>query len=308
MGKAERNMFGMFVTWRVLWVFLLNGLSSFAPDPLSVKEGQSFTLLAGIKINQKDRMMWYFDNICLAQRIGADNGETCTDDPCKERFLCRLKLDHQTGSLTITNTRTTDSGEYKLMITGNGNSSDQIIRVSVNSGSEALDEVSVIEGDSVTLRADVRDDHDRNVWYYNEIRIAHNSGNLSKICTDDPCKVRFGDRLKLDHWTASLTIMNINKTDAGPYKLTKRNGDKLFSVVVCGVFDTQKDEVEKKTDDEGESVPLNPDWTARVHFVGAAVAVLLLLVAVIIIIVVKWRKTGHIREPSLLVESERSSQ
>lgn len=98
-----------------------------------MKEGQSFTLLAGIKINQKDRMMWYFDNICLAQRIGADNGETCTDDPCKERFLCRLKLDHQTGSLTITNTRTTDSGEYKLMITGNGNSSDQIIRVSVNS-------------------------------------------------------------------------------------------------------------------------------------------------------------------------------
>lgn len=118
-------------------------------------------------------------------------------------------------------------GTYKLLPI-------HLIFLSSLGGSEALDEVSVIEGDSVTLRADVRDDHDRNVWYYNEIRIAHNSGNLSKICTDDPCKVRFGDRLKLDHWTASLTIMNINKTDAGPYKLTKRNGDKLFSVVVCG--------------------------------------------------------------------------
>ncbi len=84
-------------------------------EPMSVMEGDSATLNTGITTNQQEKMIWYFNQIRLAQ-ISGDQSKICTDDQCKERFRDRLKLDHQTGSLTIMNTTTTDSGLYKLQI------------------------------------------------------------------------------------------------------------------------------------------------------------------------------------------------
>ncbi len=80
----------------------------------SVKEGESVTLHPGI-IKTNDVMKWYFNDTCIAE-IKTIN--TSTDVKCvaDERFRDRLKLDHQTGSLTITNTRTTDSGDYQIEI------------------------------------------------------------------------------------------------------------------------------------------------------------------------------------------------
>ncbi|XP_043078865.1 uncharacterized protein LOC122327512 [Puntigrus tetrazona] len=89
----------------------------------SLKEGESVTLHPGIRKSTNDLMTWYFN-----AEIARDPIEISTGDEFKDadgRFRDRLELDPQTGSLTITNTRTTDSGVYHLEILTN---SSRILR------------------------------------------------------------------------------------------------------------------------------------------------------------------------------------
>ncbi len=96
---------------------------------MSVMEGDSVTLNTDVKTNQQEKIKWYFNDTRIAY-INGDLSKICTDVQCDERFRDRLKLDHQTGSLTITNTRTTDSGVYKLVII-KGSDSEKIFNVTV---------------------------------------------------------------------------------------------------------------------------------------------------------------------------------
>jgi len=78
----------------------------------------------------------------------------------------------------------------------------------------------VKEGESFTLELGVvKNPHDVIMWYFNEARIAEITGDQCKICTDDQCKERFRDRLKLDNQTRSLTITHTTNTDSGEYTL-----------------------------------------------------------------------------------------
>ncbi|XP_051763293.1 carcinoembryonic antigen-related cell adhesion molecule 1-like isoform X4 [Ctenopharyngodon idella] len=252
----------LFIFLSVGSFLLYQGTSGVDTDRVSVMEGDSVTLHTGVKKTQEDSMKWYFKDIRIAQ-INGDSSKTCTDVQCKdsdERFRGRLKLDHQTGSLTITNITNTDSGEYTLKISG-GSGHEKIFSVTVH------DKVSVMEGDSVTLHTDVKKtQQDGMKWYFNDIRIAQISGDLSKICTDVQCKdgdERFRDRLNLDHQTGSLTITNTRNTDSGVYQLKISSGsdrsghEKIFSVTVHGVSAAERDEMKKKVK-EGESVTLDP--------------------------------------------------
>uniref|UniRef100_A0A9J7Y630 Immunoglobulin domain-containing protein n=1 Tax=Cyprinus carpio carpio TaxID=630221 RepID=A0A9J7Y630_CYPCA len=194
---------------------------------VSVMEGDSVTLHTDVKTSQQEEISWYFDDTRIAQITG-DQSYICTDVQCNEgteRFRNRLKLDHQTGSLTITNITNTDSGLYKLVILHSSSDSVLIFTVAVQGVPAAeRDEIkrkSVKEGESVTLDPDVRKNlkNDLMTWYFTDTLIAEITGDQSKICTDDQCDERFRDRLKLDHQTGSLTIMNIRTTDSGLYKL-----------------------------------------------------------------------------------------
>ncbi|XP_051763420.1 uncharacterized protein LOC127519825 isoform X4 [Ctenopharyngodon idella] len=189
---------------------------------VTVMEGDSVTLYTGVKMNQQDRIKWFFKDNRIAE-INRDQSKICIDDPCKERFRDRLKVNNPTGSLTITNVTNTDSGDYRLEIFIN-RFSEKIFNVTVNDFSAAeRDEMkrkSVKEGESVTLDPGViNNPNDVMTWYFNDTVISEIIGNQSKICTDDQCEERFRDRLKLDHLTGSLTITNTRNTDSGEYKL-----------------------------------------------------------------------------------------
>ncbi len=87
---------------------------------LSVMEGDSVTLHTDTDIQRNTAVIqWMFGaenpDIVIAEIFREANISDVSD----ERFKDRVKMDSQTGSLTIINIRTTDSGLYKVEITTN---------------------------------------------------------------------------------------------------------------------------------------------------------------------------------------------
>jgi len=86
---------------------------------VSVMEGDSVTLESGVtEIQENDLITWWFgpQNTPIALINKLKEKFSTSDDALDGRFRDRLKLDHQTGSLTITHSRTTDSGAYEVTI------------------------------------------------------------------------------------------------------------------------------------------------------------------------------------------------
>ncbi|XP_042612025.1 carcinoembryonic antigen-related cell adhesion molecule 1-like [Cyprinus carpio] len=241
----------------------LSAVSSDGEEVLSVPvsvEGDPVTINTDVTVTPQQNIKWYFNDIRIAQIIGGQS-YICTDAECPETFRDRLKLDHQTGSLTIMNSRTTDSGLYRLQISSR--ISNTIFNVTVIGTSGADRDVSVMEGDSVTLHTDIKtNQNDRIKWFYNDTRIAQINGGQSLICTDVQCPERFRDRLK------RLADQEQQQNQCKDFLcLCKRkvqiissssasSSEKNVNITVRGV--PEGDEIKRKSVKEGESVTLDP--------------------------------------------------
>uniref|UniRef100_A0A8C2CYQ9 Ig-like domain-containing protein n=1 Tax=Cyprinus carpio TaxID=7962 RepID=A0A8C2CYQ9_CYPCA len=85
---------------------------------VSVMEGESVSLNTSVtEVQNYHLIQWMFGETQIAEinNLIKINSIYGTDDD--KTLQNRLNLDPQTGSLTITNTRTTDSGLYKLILT-----------------------------------------------------------------------------------------------------------------------------------------------------------------------------------------------
>ncbi|XP_056614661.1 natural killer cell receptor 2B4-like [Triplophysa dalaica] len=96
--------------------------------------------------------------------------------------------------------------------------------------------VSVTEGDSVTLSADLTEIKDGISWKFGEIVIAEiKAGDNNISLHEDRADGRFTDRLKLDH-TGSLTINNITITDSGLYQVINTDSKTKLKTVNITVY------------------------------------------------------------------------
>ncbi|CAM4659199.1 unnamed protein product [Leuciscus chuanchicus] len=96
------------------------GTSVFGVDEVksvSVMVGDSLTLNTDFTETKGDELHWKIEGESdVIAQIDREANKITVPGNNEERFRDRLKLDHQTGSLTITNIRTTDSGVYELKI------------------------------------------------------------------------------------------------------------------------------------------------------------------------------------------------
>ncbi|KAA0711824.1 hypothetical protein E1301_Tti021159 [Triplophysa tibetana] len=106
-----------------------------AGDVKSVTEGDSVTLHTDVQTQRDDLILWRFgdDGVLIAKHDEEDNKSSIYDAD-DGRFRDRLKLDPHTGSLIVTNTKTTDTGLYKLKISRNRDTKYKTFSVSVSDG------------------------------------------------------------------------------------------------------------------------------------------------------------------------------
>uniref|UniRef100_A0A673KAX2 Immunoglobulin V-set domain-containing protein n=1 Tax=Sinocyclocheilus rhinocerous TaxID=307959 RepID=A0A673KAX2_9TELE len=199
-----------------------------------VKKGDDVTLHTDYKIQRSDQIRWMFGDKNLIAEIKEGTGEIATyDDDLDGRFRGRLKLDEQTGSLTITNFRTEHTGPYKMKINRSAEKSKNKINTNFSvKGSSSLN--SVKKGEPIILVTGAKIEEDDQIqWIFEDgISIAEITERKKRF---DYADERFRGKLELDIRTGDLTIIDSTVQHAGRYKLMiNKVPYETFIVVVKG--------------------------------------------------------------------------
>ncbi|XP_073793252.1 uncharacterized protein isoform X2 [Danio rerio] len=111
-------MVHIFASFLLCWWLPIGVFAKKLKVSVSVTEGDSVTLNSGVTIIHWENMLWSFgaENTLIA-KISIKEQIFSTFDGT-DRFRDRLKMDRQTGSLTITNITSENAGIYNLDISG----------------------------------------------------------------------------------------------------------------------------------------------------------------------------------------------
>ncbi|XP_067252828.1 CD48 antigen-like [Chanodichthys erythropterus] len=107
-------MVHVFVLFCLCWLCLV-GVFGVEPESVSVMEGDSVTLHSDTEIQKDDLILWRFGT---EDSPMAEVTQIISISGSAEGFKDRLHLDPRTGSLTVRNIRTNQSGTYKAQIIG----------------------------------------------------------------------------------------------------------------------------------------------------------------------------------------------
>lgn len=231
-------------------------------DTLKVTEGESVELQTAVsQLQSNEKIQWRYGpkDVVIAEINGKNNEISYNTND--EQFKDRLALDHQSGSLTITNIRSTDAGGYELHIKNKNTtsykkfnvlvwceyiksvSSDRDLYISVRCSITFCFVVHTLKhtaGDSVTLHTGVCEltEDDRILWTFGDknttiAEINRAGGHVSVYEGNDE---RFRDRLKLNQQNGDLTITNISRGHSDVYNLQINNGadNKRFMLIAHG--------------------------------------------------------------------------